>query len=353
MAIPLGTILKYTPLAAVFMTAASVASQSVAYQDPLPKTATSLPEKKSPAPKPVAAIAAPLPPPDPVKHTVDTFRTDFLSRVADNKETLFNKCFTRDDGPVDPFVVNLIRAGSPAIGRPSLKGRQIDYTLPPIIILDPGHGAAGDRGANENGLHEVSVIDALTPKIKAALEQKGAYVVLTREGNLGSEYKFSNQNRILQWRAELAYELAAAFPERPLLMLSVHADITDNPDNSGAGVFYYGGSGTHSPLSADFAYSLARHYRTNGVSMVKIGDYAVQRCVPKDMPVALLEVGFLKNPEDFAFMRGLVTQEKNAARAGAKIAAGIFDFIERQRAEQLQKESPVVIADAGPFLKQL
>jgi N-acetylmuramoyl-L-alanine amidase len=307
-------------------------------------------------PKIQVAPQPPPPPHDPVKTTFQNFQSSFLQRVAIGQQTAFNTCFTRTGNPVLPANVDRIRNGSAFLQKAVyVRPASVDYSLPPIIVLDPGHDSEGDPGAIRNGLRETTVVNAVAVKLKAALEAQGADVIGTRapvaeDVSLTGRYRFKDQDRALQWRTELAYEFAAKFPERPVLAISIHADTSPSADSDGAGIFYYAGSGAHSAPSAALARNIAANYRAPGGSMIKSDNFAFLRCQKKETPAVLIELGYLTNADDFNFLQAATRNGGKAERIADRITAGIFDFIEQKRREQ-NPAPRIVMAESVPSPK--
>lgn len=300
-------------------------------------------EKSQPLPPTVTAPSVPKvvkpPPPQTAKDVLEKHRVDFLQRVAGHKRTFFNQCFTSIEGDKEiaplPENVALIRNGSAVFRKASSNNRAVDYNLQPLIVLDPGHVPGFEEGA----AYETTVVSAVAAKLKPALEQEGFEVIGTRAPAadgiaLNSHYKFRDQERVLQWRAEISYKLAAEFPKRPVLFLSLHADaIEDHPDISGGGAFYYEGDGSNS-ASARFARHIAAHYRPPNGSMVKRGDYAVLRCQHAQIPAVLLELEYLTSETGNAYLRQLAQGGRQTGKAVNQIVAGIKSYSNEMRREQ-------------------
>jgi N-acetylmuramoyl-L-alanine amidase len=86
---------------------------------------------------------------------------------------------------------------------------------PFVVVLDPGHGGANTDGAHgRRGLVEKDVALAVALKLRAALEQSGATVVLTRE---------EDADLPLARRAQIANESGAD------LFLSIHCNSMASP----------------------------------------------------------------------------------------------------------------------------
>lgn len=294
---------------------------------------------------------------EPVEESVEHFRVSFLQRVATNQQSRFNSCFTRVSQGVRADTVASIRAGAPAVVRASFRDSAADYTLQPIVVLDPGHGHETpgspygyDTGAIRDKVIEARVVDAIAEKLKDALEERGTQVVETRpslsEGiALSQRYRFKDQDRILQWRAELSYELAQKFPERPVLFLSLHANSSPTTRAKGAEIFYYENAGSRSP-SAAFARSLSAHYKLPSGSRVMSENFGVLRCQRESTPAVLLELGYLSNPGDRAILKNALHDEGRAEKIADMIADGISAYVEERR-EQQSPKPPIMIADSG------
>lgn len=318
------------------------------------------PESQTPTVTAVVTLppATPLPPPvDPVAAAVGDLQKDFRHRVATGKTTPFNTCFTSARSGISTQAVNSIRSGNAGVIRVAWKRSATDYMQPPLVVLDRGHGheAPGlpygyETGAIRGDIIEARVVDAISAKVRDTLEDRGATVVETRgpvdDGvGLSQKYKFKDQERALQWRSELSYHLAEKFPERPVIFLSLHANTAGGPAPVGAEVFYYEGAGSQSS-SADFARSLAAHYKTPaGRSSVKSADFGVLRCQHQHTPAVMLELGFLTNPHDRAFLRAALRDENKAQVLADKIVAGVVDYVERKREEQAPRTTMMVASN--------
>ena len=197
-----------------------------------------------------------------------------------------------------------------------------------------------------DGLRESVIVDSVVPHLEAALGKRGALVISTRspviQGGLSRAYRFSNQDRALQWRAELSHELATKFPDRPMLFLSIHANSSPSPTSSGAEIYYYAADSGQS-ASAQFARSVAAHFKPQGGVRLMRGDFAVLRCQKAQTPAILIELSYITNIGDREFLRSLVRNPHKAEAVAEKIAQGIQAYVQHQHDKQ---EKPVVFARA-------
>lgn len=174
------------------------------------------------------------------------------------------------------------------------------------IVLDPGHGGNDIGASGQNGTLEKQVTLETANKIKAALEQAGAEVQLTRDDDKYVE---------LEERVELAAENQAD------LFVSIHYDAFETNDVGGMTSYYYHkrdqklAECIHQHIFMEDIYA-----RNRGVSY---GDYYVLR--ENKIPAVLLELGYISNAEDEARINSAAFQGKIATG----IVGGIKDFFGR------------------------
>ncbi len=179
------------------------------------------------------------------------------------------------------------------------------------ILLDPGHGGNEDLGARgPTGYPEKDITLAVAKLLRAELQQRGATVELTREGD-EDILPGDRANRIEQ--------------RAPTLALSLHYNaLPDNGDawrKQGVSAFWY------HPQSR----SLARFLHDRLVTRLKRpsdgvywNNLALTR--PSAAPAVLLELGFAIHPEEFEWIID-PAQQKQLAIA---LAAGLADWVTQQ-----------------------
>ncbi len=154
-----------------------------------------------------------------------------------------------------------------------------------IIVLDAGHGGS-DPGATNGSVYEKNIVFDVTKRLQHLLEQAGAKVVLTRNGDT-----FIPLNE----RPNIAVN---NFGE---MFISIHTNSFG--DSSALGVETYYNSNTNVNLTEEL--SLAKYINNEIVSNldmvnrgVKYGNFTVIRQI--EMPAILVELGFISNPSDLA-----------------------------------------------------
>ncbi|MFH2036955.1 MAG: N-acetylmuramoyl-L-alanine amidase [Candidatus Zixiibacteriota bacterium] len=175
-----------------------------------------------------------------------------------------------------------------------------------VIVVDPGHWP--DRGATGcTGLAEREANLAIAMQLKKQLQNRGALVVMTHEGDMGAS---------LYGRPEIAKAVEAD------LFVSIHNNALPdgvNPfENNGTSAYYYH---PHSKALAELIHSeiVDRvEIRSHGLYY---GNLAVIR--PTQFPAVLIECAFMMIPEQEAMLLSTKHQKKFAKA----IRIGIEKFL--------------------------
>ncbi len=165
-----------------------------------------------------------------------------------------------------------------------------------LICVDPGHGGTEPGSFGCNGMREAEVNLQISLKLKAALEQAGARVIMTRMGD---------DTRSLDERVEIANKAGVD------VLLSVHNNAL--PDGRDP----WAEHGTSSYWYHPQALELARSVRKSVVEEIGFPDYATRYqnlalCRPSKMLALLVEVGFMIHPDEFAQLIDPRMQTKTA-----------------------------------------
>jgi N-acetylmuramoyl-L-alanine amidase len=169
---------------------------------------------------------------------------------------------------------------------------QLDKTDPakPLaglsICLDPGHGGKEHGAVGPSGITESGVNLAIALRLKGLLENAGAKVFMTREGDqevsLADRVQIANRNNVD-------------------ILLSVH----NNSLPDGRDPWHEHGSSTYwyQPQSTELANSLK-----NGlIASLHLSDLGnrfqnLALARPSSMPAVLAEVGFMINPDEYSIL---------------------------------------------------
>ena len=170
--------------------------------------------------------------------------------------------------------------------------RAVDLSKNPfkdrVIVIDPGHGGSDPGATGVTGLKEKLVNLAVAEILEDLLKEAGARVIMTRSG----DYYVSNRKRV-----ELAnVENADAF-------VSIHANAYSNHNSNGTETYFCSVKN-----NSDAGRYLAQQLQRELVSELGLRDRGVKTnsfyvLNKTEMPSALVELGFLSNPEEEELLR--------------------------------------------------
>jgi len=160
------------------------------------------------------------------------------------------------------------------------------------IVLDAGHGGKDPGKIGVNGELEKEINLQIAEKVKKLLEEKGIDVIMTREDDVNHGNKREDMNK----RVEMINRSEAVFA------VSIHQNSFQDPDISGAQVFYYSGSeeGKH---YAEIMQNELLKIDDNNKRQAKSNDnyYLLTKT---EIPTIIVECGFLSNGEEARKLAG-------------------------------------------------
>jgi N-acetylmuramoyl-L-alanine amidase len=203
----------------------------------------------------------------------------------------------------------LLRQTLPATGTWSY------WTLPlsgKTIAIDAGHGGADGGAVSKSGVIEKDLNLAIALYLRDYLQQAGATVVMTREGDYdlasGDANAYSKRKtEDLVRRANLINESGAS------VVVSIHMNSIPQEKWSGAQTFYHPSNHPDNRLLAAFIQDEIKRNleNTNRIASTVKDVYLIKTI--KDVPTALVEVGFLSNPGEAQRLADSDYQRKVAA----------------------------------------
>lgn len=198
----------------------------------------------------------------------------------------------------------------------------------PVIVIDAGHGGVDPGAVGDNGALEKDINLAVALCLRDILRINGYEVVMTREEDISihdpgitkiSAMKTSDlKNRL---------KLLDSFPDA--LAVSIHQNSFPQSQYHGAQMFY----GPNHPDSLSLANAIQTAFRSlqpDNERAVKRATSDVYIIYNAQLPIVLVECGFVSNPEE---CRNLCD-----AQYQQKIAFSIFTGISLFRAGGTQEE---------------
>ena len=165
------------------------------------------------------------------------------------------------------------------------------------------HGGKDD-GARSNEAKEQEINLKIAQKLKKLLEDSGAHVTMTRDG----AYDLASANASNRKREDMKKRVEIINNEKTDLFLSIHLNSYPNTSVKGAQAFY----SPKNEVAKVFADIVQKHFKslTRTKMTSKPGDYYILNNTAKIG--ALVECGFLSNPEDRANLIEDAYQQKVA-----------------------------------------
>ncbi|MFC0274172.1 N-acetylmuramoyl-L-alanine amidase CwlD [Metabacillus herbersteinensis] len=192
-----------------------------------------------------------------------------------------------------------------------------------VIYLDPGHGGP-DGGAVGNKKLEKDVALEVSLRVRDYLQEQGALVILTRESDVDlAEERTKGYSRRkaedLRNRVKMINESEAD------LFLSIHLNAIPSSKWSGAQSFYYGKYQENEQLAKFVQDELRKNLENTTRKAKPINGIYLLKYV--DKPGALIEIGFLSNPNE----ERLLSNEDYQDKLSASIYNGVLRYFSNEQ----------------------
>lgn len=168
-----------------------------------------------------------------------------------------------------------------------------------VIVIDAGHGGVDPGAVSEAGLLEKEVTLPVALKLRDLLQQAGAQVIMVREedrdlADTATKGYSRRKSEDLRERARLIRESDAD------LLISLHCNAISSDKWWGPQTFYHSEREESKQLATKIQYALQEVTGTNRTVKEKNEVYLLKR---SEKVGALVELGFLSNPEDTAKLK--------------------------------------------------
>ncbi|SDZ37480.1 N-acetylmuramoyl-L-alanine amidase [Evansella caseinilytica] len=188
-----------------------------------------------------------------------------------------------------------------------------------VIVIDPGHGGVDGGAASRAGDLEKDIALQIGFKLRDYLQESGALVLMTREGDhdLASESTSRVRSRKvedLRRRVSLINESGAD------LFISIHLNSIPSPKWRGAQTFYNRAIEGNEQLAKHIQGEIRRNLENTEREAKPINSvYLINQA---NIPGALVEVGFLSNPTEAE----LLSSDDYQLSVAAAIYEGILRY---------------------------
>ena len=179
-----------------------------------------------------------------------------------------------------------------------------------VVIVDAGHGTPDEGAESNNGTTEAEINLKIALKLQTLLEQSGCTVLLTRsdeneiydaESNTIREKKVSDMKN----RVKIGNESSAD------IFVSIHLNKIAESQYDGWQTFYKTGSEESKLLATEIQNNLNDAIqKENNRQPAKLNTVYLMKYV--EIPITIVECGFLSNPEEEALLQTEEYQDKLA-----------------------------------------
>ena len=248
-----------------------------------------------------------------VKNTATNSATVKTDKKTTTKNTSTKTSNTKAKATTTPKKPTVIATASQP------KAVAIDYRTSggiagKVITIDPGHGGSDPGAIGPNGTMEKDITLAISKKLKAALEAKGAKVNMTRTTDVDVYGPNASGPDELQARVDVGTA------NKSDIFVSVHINSFSNPNVGGISTYYYDKTQYDTRLASRIQAKIADESGFAGDRGIQPGNlYVLRRSL---MPAILLELGFISNPKEEALLKKDNVQQQFAD----EVAAGIESY---------------------------
>lgn len=188
------------------------------------------------------------------------------------------------------------------------------------IVIDAGHGKPDEGAESSNGTTEAETNLKIALKLQNLLEQSGSSVVLTRSDEnaiYDIDAKTLRQKKIsdIHNRVKIGNESSAD------IFVSIHLNKIPQQQYDGWQTFYKDGNENGQKLAISIQDNLNKAIQKENNRVAKTIDniYIIKHV---EIPIAIVECGFLSNPEE----EKLLLQDEYQNKLAWGIYNGIIDY---------------------------
>ncbi|MGZ4122131.1 MAG: N-acetylmuramoyl-L-alanine amidase CwlD [Tumebacillaceae bacterium] len=200
----------------------------------------------------------------------------------------------------------------------------LSWTLPlqgQVIAIDAGHGGVDPGAVSSDGILEKDVTLQVAMQLRDLLQQAGAHVLMIREDDRdladdGTKGYSRRKSEDLKERATQVRESDAG------MLISLHCNALPDPQWSGAQTFYNDSKKESKELATSIQAALRETMGMTRTVKQQNDIYLLKRA---EKTSALVELGFLSNPEEAK----LLTQKEHQQKLALSIYKGIISYYDR------------------------
>ncbi|MBU5595078.1 N-acetylmuramoyl-L-alanine amidase CwlD [Amphibacillus sp. MSJ-3] len=179
-----------------------------------------------------------------------------------------------------------------------------------VIVLDPGHGGADGGAVGADQTLEKELALTVSKKLQHYLQQAGAEVYLTRETDrdlANDQTKGVSQRKV----EDIKNRVVFMEEKDPDIFITLHLNALPSTQWRGAQTFYH----PNQPSSKILAETIQEEIKVNlgNTNREALAINSVYVLKHANRPAALVEIGFLSNPDERELLKQSIYQNKMAA----------------------------------------
>ncbi len=188
------------------------------------------------------------------------------------------------------------------------------------IVLDAGHGIPDEGAESANGVTESSINLKITKKVQLLLEQSGCKVVLTRSDENGI-YNLNSKTLREMKVSDIKNRVKIGNSSSADAFISIHLNKIPQSQYYGWQTFFKANDEKSEELAKSLQEELnSSIQKENKREALKIsGKYIIDHV---EIPIAIVECGFLSNPEE----EKLLQDDNYQSKLAWGIYNGIMDY---------------------------
>lgn len=207
--------------------------------------------------------------------------------------------------------------------------------LPPVIVLDAGHGGMDSGAVGVDNLLEKDVNLDIVMNLRDMLTAGGFEVVLTRDTDTSIHDKSAKGTRA-QKVSDMNNRLKIINQQENTIFLSVHQNKFPEASAHGAQMFYSEANESNERLAQFMQKSFVNQLQPENTREIKPSGTELFLTHNAKGVSLMVECGFISNPEEGA----LLATEEYRSKVAFTIYAGLCEFLGEQAVEQLPSEPP-------------
>lgn len=193
-----------------------------------------------------------------------------------------------------------------------------------IIVIDPGHGGIDGGTYTRDGTLEKDINLQVALELKRMLEKSGVSVIMTRTRDVALDGL--NDKSEYRHKRDLIARVDIINSAHPDLFLSIHVNAERSSINTrGPMVFYFRGSEESGRLAGFLQKRLEEAYESSGQKVKArkpISNSSLFLLCNTKVPGAIVELGFITNPQD----KALLTSKEFQKRLSEHIVYALKDY---------------------------